>query len=51
MALPYGRERRLEARYIHFCRRSLPQPTDVGLTIGNDLWKVGCNLRAFLSTG
>jgi hypothetical protein len=39
MALPYPYGRRLQADYIHFCGRSLHQPTDVGLTMGNDLLK------------
>ncbi len=39
MALPYPYGRRLEADHIHFCGRSLHQPTDVGLTMGNDLLK------------
>jgi hypothetical protein len=44
MALPYSYGRRLEADHIHFSGRSLHQPTDVGLTMGNELLKVGCNL-------
>jgi hypothetical protein len=47
MALPYPYGRRLEADHIHFSGRSLHQPTDVGLTMGNDLLKVGCNLDKF----
>jgi hypothetical protein len=39
MALPYPYGRRLEADHIHFSGRSPHQPTDVGLTMGNDLLK------------
>jgi hypothetical protein len=49
MALPYPYRRRLEADHIHFCGRSLHQPTDVRLTTGNDLLKVGFNLDKFWS--
>jgi hypothetical protein len=49
MALPYPYGRRLEADHIHFSGRSPHQPTDVGLTMGNDLLKVGCNLDKFWS--
>jgi hypothetical protein len=50
MALPYGRERRLEANQIHFSGRSFHhQLTNIGLMMENDLLEVGCNLDKFWS--
>jgi hypothetical protein len=49
MALPYLYGRRLEADYIYFIGCSPHQPTDIGLTTGSDLLKVGCNLDKFWS--
>jgi hypothetical protein len=49
MALPYPERCRLEASPIHFCERSLHQPTDIGLRMGNSLVKLGRDLDKFWS--